>query len=770
MAEENENINIGGNNAVNDAGAIKDSIVGIRSAVKEANAELEKFGEMQANITSEFGEMQAGANKVASIQREAATSSKATEKAITEQKKQQDVVAKLNERINNYLKKAETLTGSARDAVLEQAQNLATARDGAQSLADTFGNIADDAAKLDKRTSFFDAFGDLAANSKVFKQFASPFRDAAKAARETVISNQKTGKSVSVIGAGMKGFAASAAKSALNFFKSGGYIGVIAGGLKMAVKFMLDIDKATSQTAKALDISKKEAAAFAFNAMAGAKNVDYTAERINAATIQASAFANQFGISNQNADVMNHSLDSMTVKLGLSQEQTSELALGLIATGQNAESFRNEMLGTLAIQKEQSKAGVTTKALMKDIAGASSAFKVNSGMSAKELGKAAVQARKTGLTFAQLESISDNLLDFESSIQNEMTAQMMTGKAINLDKARLAAMNGDLATVAQEISKQEAVQEAFATKNVLAQQAVADSLGISRNELADMFQKQQALEKSGFKSEEARQKEFERLKGIHGEAKALEMIGDKEFTRITKQASFQEKINMLIENMKHIFTTAIAPAVEEIMGKLSPTVVNDLVEKVKDFATQLLSPDGTLTNMKANFMGVYNTIKGIGLIIKAVLVNPLAAAYHTVAATVAGLQEAYYYTTLQFDKAKEAGKAQEKHSALAVANVVDVGTNIIKGGALLGGNEELGNAKTMTDMVNDAYDGGLPVKDFVLKPLAEDTITMAGGTKLGGNVEVLLKELIDTVKSGGDVYLDGSKVGQSLVMNAKLSN
>ena len=61
-------------------------------------------------------------------------------------------------------------------------------------------------------------------------------------------------------------------------------------------------------------------------------------------------------------------------------------------------------------------------------------------------------------------------------------------------------------------------------------------------------------------------------------------------------------------------------------------------------------------------------------------------------------------------------------------------------------------------------------KDFILKPLNEDTITMAGGTKLGGNVEALLKELIAIVKGGGDVYLDGSKVGETLVLNSKLSN
>ena len=41
----------------------------------------------------------------------------------------------------------------------------------------------------------------------------------------------------------------------------------------------------------------------------------------------------------------------------------------------------------------------------------------------------------------------------------------------------------------------------------------------------------------------------------------------------------------------------------------------------------------------------------------------------------------------------------------------------------------------------------IPVKDFKIMPLEKDTITMAGGTKLGGNVEALLQELIAVTKS-----------------------
>jgi hypothetical protein len=67
-------------------------------------------------------------------------------------------------------------------------------------------------------------------------------------------------------------------------------------------------------------------------------------------------------------------------------------------------------------------------------------------------------------------------------------------------------------------------------------------------------------------------------------------------------------------------------------------------------------------------------------------------------------------------------------------------------------------------------DAVITANDFTIKTNPADTITMAGGTKLGGNVEALLQELIGIVKNGGNVYLDGSKVGEVLVLNSKLSN
>ena len=61
---------------------------------------------------------------------------------------------------------------------------------------------------------------------------------------------------------------------------------------------------------------------------------------------------------------------------------------------------------------------------------------------------------------------------------------------------------------------------------------------------------------------------------------------------------------------------------------------------------------------------------------------------------------------------------------------------------------------------------GIDADDFTIRTNPADTITMAGGTKLGGNVEALLEELISITKEGKVIKMDAAAVGRSLNMNS----
>jgi hypothetical protein len=114
-------------------------------------------------------------------------------------------------------------------------------------------------------------------------------------------------------------------------------------------------------------------------------------------------------------------------------------------------------------------------------------------MSPEILAEAATEARALGLSLAQVDAIAGSLLDFESSIENELAFQMLTGKEINLDKARQLALDNDLAGLSKEIGENAGITEAYSTGNRIQQEAAAKALGMSREDLGDMVYKQELL-------------------------------------------------------------------------------------------------------------------------------------------------------------------------------------------------------------------------------------------------------------------------------------
>ena len=54
--------------------------------------------------------------------------------------------------------------------------------------------------------------------------------------------------------------------------------------------------------------------------------------------------------------------------------------------------------------------------------------------------------------------------------------------------------------------------------------------------------------------------------------------------------------------------------------------------------------------------------------------------------------------------------------------------------------------------------------DVTIRTLPEDTLAFAGGTQFGKETNDLLRELIAAVNQGGDIVMDGRKVGSTLQM------
>ena len=224
-------------------------------------------------------------------------------------------------------------------------------------------------------------------------------------------------------------------------------------------------------------------------------------------------------------------MTALTKQLGLGVKEASQLALLARTQGEDTEGILDNTVATVNAVNKQRKSSISAKEVLNDIATASSSIVVSLGMSPEILAEAATEARALGISLEGVDKIAGSLLEFETSIENELKFQMLTGKEINLDKARQLALDNDLAGLSEEIAKNSEITEAFATGNRIQQQAAADALGMSRDELAKMVMQQEFLNLS--------QDEF------------IEKFGEQSYQQMQAQSA-SEKFTATMEKLKGI--------------------------------------------------------------------------------------------------------------------------------------------------------------------------------------------------------------------------
>ena len=237
----------------------------------------------------------------------------------------------------------------------------------------------------------------------------------------------------------------------------------------------------------------------------------------------------------------------LTEELGMSGKEATNLAVMARLQGKNTEDVLKNTVEQVNAVNKTNKGAINAKAVLSDIANASATISARLGESPEKIARAATEARQLGLSLDGVNQIAESLLNFESSIENELKAELLTGKELNLEKARELALTGDLEGLSKEIGKQDAVRNAFANKNVIAQKSLADALGISVDQLAEMNRTQE-LARLG----------AEGFRDAYGE-QAYEAM-------LAKDA--QEKFNATIDKVKAILGgigTALAPVLDALM-------------------------------------------------------------------------------------------------------------------------------------------------------------------------------------------------------------
>ena len=475
----------------------------------------------------------------------------------------------------------------------------------------------------------------------------------------------------------------------------------------------------------------------------------------------------------------------MQVNFGLSAKASKQLFLEATKTGVPLEEMNKSMFGTLGVMSAQSGLQLDLNKVIEEAAGISGNMRANFGGSTEAIAKAVFQAKLLGLNLSQMEGVSNNLLDFQSSIEAEMEAELLTGKQLNLERARQAALMGDTETLMKEISEQAGSQEDFLKMNIIQRQALARAVGMEVNELADMYEKQaknDALAKKNLELQNKLRKDGKSLlseefdiktaslaeiriaaqKAGKSEEELRDLLGEQIYLRKQEEDATQ-KFNRALERAKEAFARLVdGGALDKIADALigiadsalfsgfaeegeAIRIQKELEEKAAKDPSSISQEELDIADAASNqITGVEKTATVAGAALTGAAIGSIVPGVGTaVGAVVGGLVGGI--SSLFAVEVADAYKEGKLEEAKTIA-------------------KEQGIEVAPTDKVDD----------FILRPgqppikFNKDDL-LIGGTNLGGSnnnneVTTLLKELISAVKQGGDVYIDGAKAGRSLAL------
>jgi hypothetical protein len=350
------------------------------------------------------------------------------------------------------------------------------------------------------------------------------------------------------------------------------YIGLAVSAFKQLLEIGFSYSKITSDIAKNQGISSDQAA-LTQDRLRGVASASRDTLMTTSNLVEATNNLNtELGTS---ADFSEKTLEDnlkLTRNLGLTVDEAAEFAKFSTLTGQTQEEIVNSI-------GKQRKGVISNKKVLSEVA------KVNGQLFAQYKGspalisQAIIKTQKLGMTIQQAQNASKQLLNFEESISAELEAELLTGKDINLEKARYLALQGDSAGAAQELMKNVGSLADFQKLNVIQQEALAKAVGMTTDELTDSLVKSEQIKRLDQDQVKLYQSQIKELrdKGQIEKANALEqqMLNGKSLELANIQADAQERLTRAGEKFKDSLASIVAGPAGALLEKVA-TVAEQL--------------------------------------------------------------------------------------------------------------------------------------------------------------------------------------------------
>jgi hypothetical protein len=228
--------------------------------------------------------------------------------------------------------------------------------------------------------------------------------------------------------------------------------------------------------------------------------------------------------------------------LDLSVKSQANLAKTSVQTGR---SVKNQLLSQVGVVKGvEAELGtrLDIQGVLNEANSISGQIRSQLQANPETLAKTVAVAKELGFELEAIAGTSKALLDFQSSIEAELEAELLTGRQLNLEQARLFALTGDIEGLTREIAANVGDFNDFSKLNVLQQDAIAKSVGMTSDQLADQLFNQATITEL---KEKARAE------------------GDAETLRTLEQLDVQQRLAIIIEKIQASFVS-IASALEPV--------------------------------------------------------------------------------------------------------------------------------------------------------------------------------------------------------------
>lgn len=252
-------------------------------------------------------------------------------------------------------------------------------------------------------------------------------------------------------------------------------------------------------------------------------------------------------ISEFSADTLETQI-MLTKQFGLTADEAAGIYKFSVLTGKSSKAINDAMVGAFTATRNSLKVGIPFKAAIAEAAKVSGALASSFQNNPERIAAAVVQVKALGTSLEQTSKQGEALLNFESSLENELKAELLVDKQLNLERARAAALMGDQVTLAQELAKNVGTIEEFDKMNVLQKKALAESVGLTTDELANQLRNQKIALETG---------------------KSLAQITKEQALDEQKRQDVQTKFNAAVLKLQDIFANIVAGPLGELLNMLS---------------------------------------------------------------------------------------------------------------------------------------------------------------------------------------------------------